>query len=101
MIMDSLVGLATVEPEVARDSLLRLAFEAYDANELVLAKSRFLRVLEVDPEHALSCYLLGLITVSDGANDEAKMYLERFVQLAPEHPETDSARELLRFLNQS
>ncbi|MEN8163666.1 MAG: tetratricopeptide repeat protein [Acidobacteriota bacterium] len=99
MIIDSLAGLASVEPVVARDSLLRLAFEAYDANDLVNAKIRFLKVLEVDPNHALSCYLLGLICVSDGANDEAKTFLERFLQLAADHPEAESASELLRFLN--
>lgn len=100
-IIDSLVGLAVVEPEVARDSLLRMAYEAYDANDMAKSKSRFLKVLEVDPNHPLSYYLLGLITVGEGANDEATMHLERFLQLAPDHPEADAAGELLRFLSGS
>jgi tetratricopeptide (TPR) repeat protein len=100
-IIDALVALAPIEPTIARDSLLRLAFEAYDANDMDTAKERFLKVLSVDPSHALSYYILGLITVGQNANDEAKMYLEHFLQLAPDHAEAEAATELLRFLNAS
>ncbi len=99
LIIDALVGIAAVEPVIARDSLLKLAFEAYDANDLPTAKSRFLKVLEVDQNHALSYYLLGLITVDEGANDEAIMYLGRFVELNPDDAEAQTARDLLEYLN--
>ncbi len=99
LIIDALVGLAAIEPKISRDSLLKLAFESYDANDMDGAEKRFLKVLEVDPDHALSHYLLGLIYVGKGENEQAKVHIERFLQLAPDDPEAGSAAELLKFLN--
>ncbi len=99
MIIEALIDLAAIEPTISRDSLLKLAFESYDANDMENAEIRFLKVLEVAPDHALSHYLLGLIYVGEGANDKAKEHIERFLQLAPDDPEAGSATELLRFLN--
>lgn len=101
LIFDSLVGLAAVEPEMARESLWLLALRAYDANDLERAKERFGRVLEVDPHHAKCHYYLGLIYMGEGANQQAKRYLERFVELAPDDPEAATASELVAFLTSS
>jgi len=100
-IIDALVSLATVEYEVARDGLLSLAFDAYDANDMVAAEKRFEKVLEVDPSQPHAHYLLALIFVNNGRNDEAKPHLERFLELAPEDPEAPSARELLQYISGS
>lgn len=101
LIADTLIGLAAVEPVVARDSLLHLAFNAYDANDLARAKSLFGKVLLVDPKQPQSHYLLALIYVNDGAKDEARQHLERYLELAPDQPEAETARELLAFLSGS
>jgi tetratricopeptide (TPR) repeat protein len=100
-IMDALVDLAKVEPDIARDSLLVMAFESYDANDMVEAEKRFKKVLLVDPNHPHSHYLLALIYVNEGRNEEAKNHLEQFIALAPDDPEAPTARELLEYLNQS
>ena len=42
------------------NGLLKLAFDAYDANDRVRAKERFLKVLEVDPNQPLVHYYLAL-----------------------------------------
>lgn len=97
-LVDALVGLGQVEPEVARDGLLKMAFDAYDANDLTRARERFQQVLSIDPDHILSHYYVGLIHVNQGAKDQAVKHLERFLQLAPDHPEAASAAELLRYL---
>ena len=97
-LVDSLVGLAAVEPAVASNGLLKLAFEAYDANDRVPAKERFLKVLEVDPNQPLAHYYLALVYVNEGATKEAMSHLERFLALAPNSPEAENAREMLKQL---
>ncbi len=98
-LIDALVGLAPVEPVIARDGLLRLAFEAYDSNDMALAKERFGKVLELDPNVPYAHYYLALINIGQGASAEAKSHLERFLQLAPNDPEANSAREMLKDLS--
>ncbi len=95
---DALMGLAAYEPVKARDGLLRLAFEAYDANDMVLAKQRFNETLQIDPTYPQAHYYLGLIDVGLGASAEARTHFERFLQLAPNDKEAESAREALKYL---
>jgi len=96
---DALVGLAPFEPAIARNGLLRLAFEAYDSNDMVRAKERFGKVLVVDPDQPQAHNYLGIICVGQGAKEEAKGHLERFLQLAPNDPEAPAAREMLKYLS--
>ncbi len=98
-LIDALAGLAPVEPKIARDGLLRLAFEAYDANDMALAKERFGKVLELDPNVPYAHYYLALINIGQGASAEAKSHLERFLQIAPNDPEANAAREMLKDLS--
>jgi Tfp pilus assembly protein PilF len=95
---DALIALAAVEPVKARDGLLRLAFDAYDANDMVLSKQRFSQALQIDPNYPQAHYYLGLINVSLGKSAEARTHFERFLQLAPNDPEANSAREALKYL---
>jgi Tfp pilus assembly protein PilF len=95
-LFEALVGLIAVEPDVAGKGMLKLAFDAYDANDRSRAKQRFVKVLDVYPDQPLVHYYLGLIYVSEGANADAKRHLERFVQLAPNSTEAATAREVLK-----
>lgn len=97
-LLDALVGLAAVEPLIARDGILRLAFEAYDANDTPVAKERFEKALQLDPNYPQAYYYLGLICVSQNASAEARSNFERFLQLAPNDPEAASARDALKYL---
>jgi Tfp pilus assembly protein PilF len=97
-LIEALEGLAAYEPVTARDGLLRLAFESYDANDLAVAKERFGKALKIDPNYAQAYYYLGVIDASQGRNAEAKRELERFLQLAPKDREADSAREMIKYL---
>ena len=98
-LVSAAIGLATVEPAVARTALLKLAFEAYDANDMASAKDLFGKVLEVDPNQSETHYALAMIAVNDGATEEAKAHLERFLALAPDSPEAATARDLLSYLS--
>jgi tetratricopeptide (TPR) repeat protein len=98
---DALIGLAPVEPAIARNGLLKIAFDAYDANDMPAAVTGFKKVLEVDPTYPLAHYYIGVIDVGLGATADAKAHLERFLQLAPNDQEAKSAREMLKELNKS
>jgi tetratricopeptide (TPR) repeat protein len=100
-LIDALVGLAALEPGIARDGLWRLALEAYDAGDMVRAGERFRKVLEVDPNYPWANYLLGLVLMGEEDNREAISYLERFIQLAPDDPEAPSARDLVEYLSKN
>jgi Tfp pilus assembly protein PilF len=93
---DALAGLAAVEPTVAKNGLLKLAFDAYDANDRERAKARFLKVLEIDPNQPLAHYYLALICVNEGNSAEAKAHLEKFIALSPNSAEAATAREMLK-----
>lgn len=97
-LFEALVGLLAVEPVVASKGLLKLAFDAYDANDQVRAKKRFLRVLEFEPNQALVHNYLGMVYVAEGATADARRHLERFVALAPNAAEAATAREILKQL---
>jgi len=95
----ALVGLGAVEPVIARDGLLRLAFDAYDANDMPQARDRFTKVLALDPNQPQAHYYLGLVLVSQGETEAAKSHLQRFLEIAPNDTEANSAREMLTFLS--
>lgn len=95
---DALVGLAKVEPVAARDGLLQLGFDAYDKGDMDQARKRFLQVLSLDPNQPLAHFYLGIALVNAGSTADARTHLERFLELAPNNPEAESAREMLRAL---
>jgi len=103
LITGSLVSLAAIEPEIARENLLHLAMASYNANDMEKAKERFSKVLQVDPNNAQAHYLLGLIYLGEGdaAKADVQKHLERFLELAPDDPDADSARDILEYLNAS
>jgi tetratricopeptide (TPR) repeat protein len=101
LVVDSLVALAPIEPEVAKQNLWLLAMAAYDANDMAIAKRRFLKVLEVDPNNSQAHYLLGLVYLGDGENEEVRKHLERFLELAPDDPDAAAAKDILNYLKTS
>ncbi len=97
-LVDALMSLAPFEPLIARNGVLQLAFEAYDANDNAATKERFGKVVLLDPKYPQAYYYLGVIHASEGAKAEAVRNLERFLQLAPKDPEADAARDMLQYL---
>jgi Tfp pilus assembly protein PilF len=95
---ESLVGLAVVEPAIAGNGLLKLAFEAYDANDSVRAKQGFTKVLQVNPNQPQAHYYLAMLCINEGATAEAKSHLERFLELTPSGQEAVTARDMLKQL---
>lgn len=50
------------------------------------------------PEHAKAHYLLGLSYTNLGDPASARTHFERFLELAPEHPDAATAQEMLKYL---
>ncbi len=96
---DALVSLAPYDLPVARNGLLKFAFDAYDKNDMPKAKDMFGKVVQVDPNYALAHWYLALIAVGEDDTANAKIHLERFLQLAPDDKEANSARDMLDYLN--
>jgi tetratricopeptide (TPR) repeat protein len=55
-------------------------------------------VIAAKPDHALAHYLLGLCFLNQGETALSREQLEKFLRLAPTHPEAASAQEMLSFL---
>jgi tetratricopeptide (TPR) repeat protein len=100
-LVEALEGLAPIEPEVAFNGLLKVAFDAYDANDLPLARGAFAKVVQLRPTYPQAHYYLGLIAVSEGASAAASSHFQRFLELAPNDPEAPSVREMLAHLAKS
>jgi Tfp pilus assembly protein PilF len=100
-IVESLLALTPLDPTMVRDSLLRLAIAAFEKDDTATAKERFRKVLELDPDHPRAHYQLGLILMREGAKNEAKSHLERFLSLAPDDPDAGTAAEVLEILRKS
>lgn len=100
-LFDALLGLLPIEPEIASQGLLHLAFTAYDAQDQALAKERFIKILEVSPDQPHAHYYLGLLQMNDGERALAQAHFERFLELAPDAPEATIAKELVTRLGDS
>jgi tetratricopeptide (TPR) repeat protein len=97
-VVEALRGMAAIDPTTARDGLFLLASGSFDKDDTAKAKERLRYALQIDPAHARSHYLLGLILMREGAKQEARMHLQRFLELAPNDPDTATAKEALTHL---
>ncbi len=97
-LMDALEGLAAANPDVARQGMLKLAYDAYDANDMAKARERFAKVVEFFPDQAEAHYVLALTEVNLGQKDDAIKNLEAYLRLAPDSPDAATAKDLLDYL---
>ena len=96
--LEALVASGAVDRPTAVDGLSKLAFAAFDSDDIPHAKEALGKALELDPNHARSHYLLGLILMREGAKEEARSHLERFLELAPNDPDAATAKDALKYL---
>jgi Tfp pilus assembly protein PilF len=74
---------------------LNHGIELYNGNRIPEATKVFEGVLQADPKNARAHYMLGLCYTNTGDLARAKEHLEAFLQLAPNDPEAQSARQML------
>ena len=97
---EALDGLVASDPEWATTGLFQHAVELYNAGQTEEAIQALEKVLEVDPDHARSHYLLGMALFNTGQSEPAAEHLNRFIELAPDDPDTAIAKDLLAYAKQ-
>lgn len=95
---EALQALAAVNPQALIEQFFNKGVELFNNGESAAAVDQFEAVLQLDPEYALAHYRLGVAEVSAGDMAGAKTHLEKFLELAPDHPEAPAARDMLSYL---
>lgn len=87
--------LATVDPEFGAVGLLEEGNSRFTAGDVEGARAILEQALAVDPDLAKAHYLLGLCEVNAGNNEAAQRHLSRFLELEPDAPDAEAARQML------
>lgn len=90
--------LQGLDPASAAEAFFRQGETLFDQGNAAAAAEAFRKVVDSQPDHAMGHYRLGLALASSGDLEGAKEHLARFLELAPEHPEAPTAREMLEAL---
>lgn len=94
----ALEALVRVDPSWVTTGLYEHALDLYNASDNEGAAAAFKKVLEADPDHARATYLLGMSLYNSGKPNEAKPYLERFIEMAPDDPDIEIAKEIVKYI---
>lgn len=94
----ALADLVKVDPTAAVGGFLEAGETAFQGGQMQEAAANFERVVQLQPDNARAHYKLGLAYVNLEDTAKAKQHLERFVALAPEDPEAQTARDMLSYL---
>ncbi len=85
------------DPKGAAGLLYKRADLDFRDGQPDLARAALLKALELDPEMPRAHYSLGKIYLSSDTA-KAKQHLQKFIELAPDDPEVQSAKEMLSYL---
>jgi hypothetical protein len=83
------------EPLAPASDEYRQAVEAVEANDVQLAKARFSRCLEADPNDPLCHRGLGDLYRRLRSPQKAKQHFARYLELVPDAPDADRIREMI------
>lgn len=75
---------------------LNLGIDAYNKGDMDKAFNYFDQVVKDYPDHADAYYYRGLVLVNKGKNAQAKADLQKFLELAPNSPNAEMAKEFLK-----
>ena len=96
---EALRALADLTPDAVLNSLFERAEDLFDSNEPEAAAKIYRQVLDLQADNARAHYKLGLALLSAEDSATARIHLERFIELAPDDPEAEAARDMLSYLN--
>jgi tetratricopeptide (TPR) repeat protein len=80
------------------EEVAKIAGEDFDNGNAALATKTLEALLDVNPNIAVAHYHLGRAMASAGANARAKTHLQKFVELAPDHPDAKAAKQMMAAL---
>ncbi|HEX2252758.1 MAG TPA: tetratricopeptide repeat protein [Thermoanaerobaculia bacterium] len=90
--------MAAADPDGLAQTLLERGEESFNAGDMKGAQVALEQALQAKPDTARAHYLLGLSYANGGDNAKAKQHLQRFLELAPDHPEAGTAKEMIAYL---
>ncbi len=90
--------VAAADPTALISGLFKGGQEQFNGGDMDSAVGSFKQILEIDPDHGMTHYLLGLCYVNMGKNADAKSHFQRFITLMPDHENAATAKEMLSFL---
>lgn len=97
-IQEAFEAAAAVDPTVLVRAYVTSAQEAFDAGNPAQAIADARSALEIDPDQPRAHFILGLSLVNQEQTEEAKTHLQRFLELAPNDPEAETAKSMLQYL---
>jgi tetratricopeptide (TPR) repeat protein len=86
------------DPEKAGLNLFNRGADLYNGGQTAEAKAIFEQILQTQPDHAKTHYMLGLCYVGEDDKVKAKEHLDRFLALAPDDPDAGTAQEMIKDL---
>jgi Tfp pilus assembly protein PilF len=92
-------ALVAANPDVLVKETFEKAQAMFNDGDTAGSIAMFEEVLSIDPDHPRAHYHLGICYVSTGDPASAKMHLEKFIELAPDDPEVQTAKDMLAYLN--
>jgi len=87
--------LSAADPELVTEALMVEGRANFNNGNVRSSTEQFERILHSSPDHAKAHYMLGLCYASSGRLDDARSHLSRFIELAPDDPEAELARQML------
>jgi tetratricopeptide (TPR) repeat protein len=87
--------LQSADPATVVEAFMRQGQTLFEAGNAAEAVASFEKVIATNPDHARGHYHLALAYASAGDAAKAKEHLQRFVELAPDDPEVESAKAML------
>ena len=91
-------ALSSADAAPLAQEFYKAGHKFYEDGDTKSAAVEFENALALLPDHPRANYQLGLCYLSQGANEEAKRYLEHFLEIAPDDSEAASAKEMLSYL---
>ncbi|HVS65476.1 MAG TPA: carboxypeptidase regulatory-like domain-containing protein [Thermoanaerobaculia bacterium] len=79
----------------AKGDLLKKGEEMFEAGQSTETQVIAETLIEADGSYGPAHYLLGRVLAGAGKTAEAKQHLQHFLDLSPDHPEVESARQML------
>ena len=89
--------LVELDPQWITTTLFDHSAKLFNDNQAAAAAFELEYVVKVDPELARAHYLLGMAYFNSGRVAEGKTHLEKFIELAPDDPDTEIAKGLLSY----
>ena len=95
---ESFQKLADADPKSLISGLFEGGQKEFNAGNTEVALDTFKKILQIDPDHGKTHYLVGLCYTNMGQNAEAKTHLQKFIELLPDDANAPVAKEMLSFL---